>query len=223
MMHCSSRSHNLFHVPCVDGRCHVLAWLNEFSGVVLSCFTLSRYTVWTEVSPIQPEDWPIPQFKGKVYWRSWIRKLVNASSLWPLRLSAGALHTYVFSLSLSWHAFFFFLPYQPLARYYILSYHQLWCQLSPRAQLHMVGMLRFMSKTSTNQACPLRLFCSCVSFCLRGPFNCISFHEFSRLRQALRFLTLFFLFYLLFLSLYESLLQTWYHPWLVVDWTQNTN
>ena len=28
------------------------------------------------------------------------------------------------------------------------------------------------------------LFCSCVSFCLYGPFNCISFHKFSRQLSA---------------------------------------
>ena len=43
-------------------------------------------------------------------------------------------------------------------------------------------------------------FCSCVSFCLYGPFKCISLHKFSR--QTLRFLTLFFRSYfcLIFLS-----------------------
>ena len=29
------------------------------------------------------------------------------------------------------------------------------------------------------------LFCSCVHFCLYGPFNCISFHKFSRQLSAL--------------------------------------
>ena len=33
-------------------------------------------------------------------------------------------------------------------------------------------------------------FCSCVCFCLYGPFNCISFH--SILSTTLRFVTLFF-------------------------------
>ena len=44
---------------------------------------------------------------------------------------------------------------------------------SPRVHLHVVGMLWFMS-------CPLRLIRSCVYFCLYGPFNCISFHKFSK-------------------------------------------
>ena len=34
------------------------------------------------------------------------------------------------------------------------------------AQLHVVGMLRFMFLTWTNRACPLLLFCSCVYFSL---------------------------------------------------------
>ena len=33
-------------------RCHVCPWLTEFSGTVLSCFTLSRQTIFTEISPI---------------------------------------------------------------------------------------------------------------------------------------------------------------------------
>ena len=35
---------------------------------------------------------------------------------------------------------------------------------SPRAHLHMVGMLWFVSLTLTYQACPLLLLCSCVKF-----------------------------------------------------------
>ena len=31
---------------------------------------------------------------------------------------------------------------------------------------------------------PIPLFCSCVYFCLHGPFNCISFHKFSRQLSA---------------------------------------
>ena len=33
----------------MHGCCHDLPWLNEFSGVVLSCVTLSRQTIGTEV------------------------------------------------------------------------------------------------------------------------------------------------------------------------------
>ena len=50
---------------------------------------------------------------------------------------------------------------------------------SPRAHLHVVGMLWFMSQTWTNRACPLLLLCFCVHFSLYGPFTCISFHKFS--------------------------------------------
>ena len=51
---------------------------------------------------------------------------------------------------------------------------------SPRAHLHVVGMIRFMSLTyKPTQLAHSFLFCSCVFFCLYGPFNCISFHKFS--------------------------------------------
>ena len=59
------------------------------------------------------------------------------------------------------------------------------------------------------------LFCSCVCFCLYGPFNCISFHQFS---WRLSVFWLFFRSFLCligpfnFISLYESLLQPYYNP-----------
>ena len=40
------------------GHCHVWPWLIEFSGVVLSFFTLSGLPIFTEVSPMKPEDLP---------------------------------------------------------------------------------------------------------------------------------------------------------------------
>ena len=61
----------------MHGRCQGLLWLSEFSDVVLSCFTLSHYTIFTEISPLQPEESLIPLFKAIVYSRSWIRKLVD--------------------------------------------------------------------------------------------------------------------------------------------------
>ena len=54
-------------------------------------------------------------------------------------------------------------------------------QWSPQAHLHVVGMLRFMLSTELAHSF---LFCSCVYFCLYGPFNCISFHKFSRQLSA---------------------------------------
>ena len=50
---------------------------------------------------------------------------------------------------------------------------------SPRAHLHVVGMLRFMPDINQPNLPTPFLFCSCVCFCLYGPFNCISFHKFS--------------------------------------------
>ena len=46
----------------MHGRRYVLPRLIELSGIVLSCFTLIRYTAFTDVSPTQPEDSPIPFF-----------------------------------------------------------------------------------------------------------------------------------------------------------------
>ena len=76
-------------------------------------------------------------------------------------------------------------------------------------------MLWFMSKTYKPAELAHSLFCSCVCFCLYGPFNsvlvslflclflygpfnCISFHKFSR--QTLCLLTLSFLFFFSFFS-----------------------
>ena len=62
------------------------------------------------------------------------------------------------------------------------------------------------------------LFYSCVCVCLYGPFNCISFHKFSRQLSAFSLCSSSLIFALLVLSaisLYESLLQPWYNPlWL---------
>ena len=71
------------------------------------------------------------------------------------------------------------------------------------------------------------LFCSCVCFCLYGPFNCISFHEFSP--TTLCFLNLFFWSNFCFISsfnyisLYESLLQPLYNPLLLTGLKAPTN
>ena len=56
------------------------------------------------------------------------------------------------------------------------------------------------------------LFCSCVYFCLHGPFNCISFHKFSRQLSIFSFCSSSLISALLILStvhLFESLLQPW--------------
>ena len=68
----------------------------------------------------------------------------------------------------------------------------------PWAHLHVVGMLRFVSDMNqpaiwfntrfSRGTVPVKqtelahsfLFCSCVYFCLYGPFNCISLHKVSR-------------------------------------------
>ena len=59
------------------------------------------------------------------------------------------------------------------------------------------------------------LFCSCVYFCLYGPFNSISFHKFSRQLSVFSLCSSGLMSALLVLStisLYESLLQPWYNP-----------
>ena len=64
--------------------------------------------------------------------------------------------------------------------------------------------LRFWHKP--NELAHSFSFCSCVYICIYGPFNCISFHKFSRQLSV---------FSLCSSGLYESLLQPWYNPlWL---------
>ena len=48
------------------GRCHVWPRLTEFSGAALSCFTLSRLTIFPDVSLIKTaEDSVSPLFKAE--------------------------------------------------------------------------------------------------------------------------------------------------------------
>ena len=51
-------------------------WLIELSGVVLSCFTLSRFAIFPDVSLIEPEGSFNPLFNAILYSVSWVRKLV---------------------------------------------------------------------------------------------------------------------------------------------------
>ena len=72
----STRSYILlFHVQY--GGFHVLPMLAEFSGVVLSCFVISRYTIFTKVSRIQPAD-------GRLQVQNWWRPLVHLHHRWVL-------------------------------------------------------------------------------------------------------------------------------------------
>ena len=69
-----------FHVPYVcqrmgDAMLTVKPWLTEFSGVLRSCFTLSRCTVFPDVSLIKPEVSINPVFSTVLYSMSWVRKL----------------------------------------------------------------------------------------------------------------------------------------------------
>ena len=51
---------------------------------------------------------------------------------------------------------------------------------SPRAHLHVVGMLRLMPWHKPTELAHSFLIRSCVCFSLYGPVNCISVHKFSR-------------------------------------------
>ena len=44
----------------------------------MSCFTLSRFTIFPDVLFVKPEDSLNPLFKAILYSVSWIRKLVNS-------------------------------------------------------------------------------------------------------------------------------------------------
>ena len=81
---CVNSTASVFHittfsraVPQCTGAAMFCLCLNEFSGVVLSCFTLSRQTSWTEVLITQPEDSLKTLFKAIVYSKSWVRKFVT--------------------------------------------------------------------------------------------------------------------------------------------------
>ena len=51
----------------------------------------------------------------------------------------------------------------------------------PRAHLPVVGMLGFLSFDTNQPSLPTPFYSALgVYFCLYGPFNCISFHKFSR-------------------------------------------
>ena len=64
---------------CWMGADMYLPRFTEFSGAVLSCFTLSRQTFFlTEVSRIQPEDPPIPLFQATVFSRSWVTETCHS-------------------------------------------------------------------------------------------------------------------------------------------------
>ena len=63
------------------------------------------------------------------------------------------------------------------------SYNTSLCE-SPRAHLHVVGMLGFVFWHKPIELAHSFLFRSCVYFCLYGPFNCISLHKFSRQLSA---------------------------------------
>ena len=74
-----------------------------------------------------------------------------------------------------------------LTFHFLKSQNQIWINFqsmlsngSPRAHLHLVGMLQFMGSTWTSRACPLLFIlflCLVLSY---GPFNYISFHKFSQ-------------------------------------------
>ena len=93
--------------------------------------------------------------------------------------------------------------------------------MSPPARLHVVGMLRFISDINQPSLPPPFLFCSWVYFCLYGPFDCTSFHQFSRQLSVFWLCSsglISALLVLLTIFLYESLLQPCIES-LVVDWT----
>ena len=72
----------------MHGRCYV--WqpcLIDSSGAALSCFTLSRLTVFPAVSLITPEDSFSPLFQAILYSLSWARKHVNSDTCGHIRKS----------------------------------------------------------------------------------------------------------------------------------------
>ena len=97
---------------------------------------------------------------------------------------------------------------------------------SPRAHLHVVGMLRFMSDIN-QPSVPTPFFfffkfCSCVHICLCGPFNYISFHKFSRQLSVFSLCSSSLVYALVVLSTIYLFLEKSASA-LVLDGAQNTN
>ena len=81
---------------------------------------------------------------------------------------------------------------------------------SPRAHLHVVRMLRFMSLTyKPSELVHFFLFCSCVCFCLYGPFNCIYFHKSSPQSSAFSLCSSRLISALLVLSTIDLFMKVW--------------
>ena len=88
--------------------------------------------------------------------------------------------------------------------------------ISPQAHLHVVGMLRFVSKTYVpTELAHSFLFCSCVYFCLCDPFNCIysinSPNNFLFSHSVLPVLPLPCWFFQLYISFWKKVLLSWYN------------
>ena len=87
---------------------------------------------------------------------------------------------------------------------------------SPRAHLHVVGMLRFMSMTKTNRACPLLFILFLCLFLSLWPASTV-FHSINSLdncpfsHSVLPVLYLPYWSFQLYVSLW-SLFQPWYNP-----------
>ena len=77
---------------------------------------------------------------------------------------------------------------EPCVRTYkMFTFHfSKWAELSgsPRAHLHVVGILRLMFLTQTNRVCPLLFILFLCLFVSLWPFRLISFHKFSRQLSA---------------------------------------
>ena len=96
--------------------------------------------------------------------------------------------------------------------------------VSPRAHLYVVGMLWFVKDIKLAHSF---LFSSGAHFSLYVPFNCISFHKFSRELSAFSLCSSGFnsaaLVLSTILSLYESLPQPWYNPLWLAGLKASTN
>ena len=74
----------------VLGCCHVWPWLIEFSAVPLSCFTLSRLTIFPGASLLKPEVSFNPLFVAILYFNVWVWKPVKCE---PKQITSAARQT----------------------------------------------------------------------------------------------------------------------------------
>ena len=133
------------------------------------CLLASSSSAWSSVGGPSPTS-------SRLYWKNprWLRAVsrVDLRPRYPIDLAAR--YALQYARLENWHACEGWMSIGCSSSLSSVS-------LSPRPRLHVVGMMRAYVFDINQLSLPiLFIFCSCVCFSLYGPFNCISFHKFSR-------------------------------------------